>query len=479
MNGAAAAEADTNGTMSGYPAGGDSLQDLSRRHTKNFDDAAKDPAYASPITTPDASTKARAKLVYRDLPLVTIQNTWSIEQARGALYSLMQGQMDSAGMLCDAVLGDDRVAATLNSRATALFGREVRFRAANDSAAAKECLVAWQEAWAFLSGSSAMREIQDYSTMMGDGPAQVLWDTSRPVWRPTLRPWHNRFTYFDWDLRHFIAIGNDATIPIQPGNGKWFMHSPFGTYRGWVRGALRAVTEPWMLRHFGFRDMARFAEVHGQPTRVGKVPAVSTAEDRKAFEDSIAALGANTAMILPQGIDAMDDGGYEYTLVEAIDTAWQVFPGQIDRCDMAIVLAIMMVNLTTEVSGGSFAATRSHMDVRQGGTAFDNRAWMYSIYTQIARVFAYLNFGDADLAPWTYWDVTPREEYEANAKQFQAFATAVQALAQGGITFTDQNELRRFAAETFGLHNLPSIVIAPVPPDVTKLRPSNPIKAAA
>lgn len=461
MSAAAAAPRRRADTPPGYPPDGvgDSLDDLARRSSDNFDNAAKDPAFAAPISVPDPSTRARAKLVYRDLPLVTIQNTWTVEQARGALYALMNGRMDSAGMLCDAVLGDDRVAATLNSRATALFGREVRFRAANDSAAAKECLTAWQEAWPGLSGDSAMREIQDFSTMMGDGPAQVLWDTSRTTWRPSLRPWHNRFTYFDWSLRKFIAMGSDATIPIIPGNGKWFMHSPFGSYRGWVRGALRAVTEPWMLRHFGFRDMARFAEVHGQPTRVGKVPAISTPEARKDFEDSIAQLGANTAMILPQGIDAMDDGGYEYTLVEAIDTAWEVFPGLIDRCDMAIVLAILMVNLTTEVTGGAFAATKSHMDVRQGGTAFDNRAWMFSIYTQIARVFAYLNFGDADLAPWTFWDVTSREEYAENAKQFQAFGTGLQTMSQAGLRFTDAGALRRFASDVFGLYNLPEFII--------------------
>jgi len=451
--------ADT--TPPGYPPEGvgDSLEDLARRHTKNFEDAAKDPAFAAPIATPDASTRARAKLVYRDLPLVTIQNTWSIEQARGALYAMMHGQFDMSGMLCDAVLGDDRVAATLNSRATALFGREVRFRAANDSAAAKECLIAWQGAWPGLSGPSAFREIQDYSCMMGDGPAQLLWDTTRPVWNPSLRPWHNRFTYYDWDLRKFIALGSDGTMPILPGNGKWFMHSPYGSYRGWVRGALRAVTEPWMLRHFGFRDMARFAEVHGQPTRVGKLPALATPEDRASFEQSIAQIGANTAMILPQGMDAMDDGGYEYMLVEATDTAWEVFPGQIDRCDMAIVLAILMVNLTTEVTGGSFAATKSHMDVRQGGTAFDNRAWMFSIYTQIARVFAFLNFGDADLAPWTFWDVTAREDYEANARQFQAFGTAIEVMARGGLKFTNADELRQFASDVFGLYHLPSFTI--------------------
>lgn len=448
-------------TPDGYPAEGqgDKLEDLARRHTQAFDDAAKDPAFAAPISVPDSSTRARAKLVYRDLPIVTIQNTWTVEQARGALYAHMSGRFDASGQLLDAVLGDDRVTATLNSRATALFGREVRFKAANDSAAAKECLVAWIDAWERLSCDSAFREMQDIATMMGDSPAQLLWDTSKPVWQPYLRPWHNRFTYWDWDLRRFIALTNGPSIPIEPGNGKWVLHSPFGSYRGWVRGALRAVTEPWMLRHFGFRDMARFGEVHGLPTRVGKVPAVHTPEERAAFETALAGLGSDAAMVLPQGVDTMDGGGYEYDLVEATSTAWQVHPGQIDRCDMAIVLAILMVNLTTEVQGGAFAASKSHMDVRQGGTEFDNRAWRSTIYHQVARVFAYLNFGDADLAPWTCWDVTAREDYDAKGKLFSTFGAAVDTLRRGGIEFTDAEGLRKFAVEKLGLEGLPEFKI--------------------
>lgn len=424
---------------------------------------ANDPAFAPPHEQAGPDMRARSKLVYRDLPLTTIQTTWSVDQVRQALWAHMVGVFDQSAQLWDSVLGDDRVTATMGSRLAGLFGKELRFRPANDSDAAKECCDAWAAHFPRIAGDMSLQEMHTYTIGVGFSPSQVVWDTTRPIWYPYVRPWHPRFTYYHWEFRKFVALSLDGSIPIVPGDGKWMLHSQWGHqgYRSWVRGALRAVAEPWMLRKFAFRDMARYSEVHGLPTRVGVVPAVSDPGERAKFESDIANLGSDAAMILPSGVDR--ENSYDYKLVEAVDTSWQVFPGLIDRCDMAIVLALLFQNLTTEVKGGSFAATDAHMDVRQSGIQGDNEAWRTTIYDQLARPFAYLNFGDPELAPWTEWDVQARDNYSQNAKQFQAFGTAVEVLRRGGVQFRDVEELRSFARDKFGLDGLPDFEItAPV-----------------
>jgi phage gp29-like protein len=435
------------------------LSDLARAYGGASKVATDDVAAQPPRDPLDGQTRQRAGLVYRDLPLVTIQNAWSVDQARAALVSHMQGQFDTSAQLWESILGDDRVTATLGSRNAGLFGREVRFEAAGDSDAAKACLAAWTKWWPRLAGGAAMVEINTYAVGLGQCPAQVVWDTSGEVWGPYLRPWAPRFTYYDWTIRRHIALSADGPIPIEPGDAKWLLHAPWGQYRGWIRGAIRPVTEPWMLRHFGFRDMARFSEIHGMPTRVGKVPAVSDKDERAAFETAIAGLGSNTSMIIPQGVDGVNGSGYEYGLVEATDRAWESFGAMIEKCDTAIVLSLLFQNLTTEVTGGSYAATSAHMDIRQSGLQFDNDAWRNTLYTQVARPFAWLNFGDPDLAPYTFWDVKPRDEVQGNAKLFQQFGTAIEVLRRGGVEFTDVEELRKFAARLFGLQGLPDFRI--------------------
>lgn len=423
------------------------------------------PAMGDPAALPPfdplspANTNASAKLIYRDIPLVTVQNTWTVDGARGALYGHMQGQFDASGQLCDSILGDDRVMATLGSRRAGLFGREVRFRPGNDSGEAKACLDAWVAAWPRLSGDGAMAEMSDYEIMMGWNAAQIVWDTTTPVWQPMLRPWHPRFSYYDWNVRRYVALSQDGSIAIEPGNAKWVLHSRFTPYRAWVRGAIRAVTEPWMLRHFAFRDMARFSEVHGMPTRIAWTPAAADPAERAQYQQQVSQLGSNTTLLLGRGVDQQNSYGYE--LVEAGDMAWESFPGLIDRCDMAIVLALLFQNLTTEVKGGAFAATSAHMDIRQSGIQFDGQAWKATLYNQVARPFAFLNFGDADLAPWTEWDIASRDDYSANAERFAKFGTAFHILRMGGMAFNDVEELRKFAAKSFGLDNLPGFNIEP------------------
>jgi len=417
-----------------------------------------DPGFAppgNPLTLSGA--RPTAQVVYRDIPLVTVQNSWTVDGARSALAAHMIGVFEHSGALADSILGDDRVMATLGSRRAGLFGREVRFRPANDSSAAREVLDAWVEHWPMFAGNSELGLNHDYEILMGFSDAQLIWDTTQPIWRPYLRHWHPRYQYWHWQLRRMIALSQDGQIPIIPGNGKWVHHSRYGEYRCWIRGALRAVTEPWLIRHFAIRDWARYSEKHGLPIVIAETPAAADPGERSQFAGQVANLGNESSVLLGKGVD--QENSYDLRLLEATDTAWEAFPGLRNHCDMAIVLALLFQNLTTEVTGGSLAATSAHMDIRDSGIQDDNTAWRNTLHGQVARPFAFFNFGDADLAPWTEWDVASRSQYEANAKQFQAFGTAIEVMARGGVKFQDVEQVRRFAASRFGLDGLPDFVI--------------------
>ena len=427
------------------------------------DPVRNDPAFQLPHDAlNDPGTRERATRVYRDVPIVTIQNAWTVPDVRRALWSHMSGMFELSGQLMDSMLGDDRVQATLGSRLSGLFGREVRSEPANDSRAAREVQDAWMSHFPVMLSSGAIPESQVHTIFMGVGNGQILWDISDPKipFKPYPRPWHPRYEYFDWITRKYIAISQDGNLPVLPGDGKWYQNAPFGSYRGFVRGAVRAVAEPWLIRHFAIRDWARFSEVHGLPTRIGYSPSTADPGERSQFEQRIACLGSEPTLLIARGVDKESkDTGYGYELVEAESTSWEAFPGLRDQCDMAIVLAIMFQNLTTEVSGGAFASTKSHMDIRQQGLQHDNAGWKATLHRDFARPFAFLNYGDASLAPWTYFDVTSREDYANNAKQWQAFGTGLEVLRRGGIKFKDQAAVRDFAKKRFNLSEMPEFDI--------------------
>ena len=120
---------------------------------------------------------------------------------------------------------------------------------------------------------------------------------------------------------------------------------------------------------------------------------------------------------------------------------------------MHIQLALIFQNLSTEVKGGSFAATSAHMDVLQFGIEMANSGWRSTIHSQIYRPFAFFNFGDAELAGYTDWNVSRQDDYDKKAARFYSFGQSIQILRQGGIAFKkgEETKLRRWVSDQFDI----------------------------
>jgi phage gp29-like protein len=387
-----------------------------------------------PLTQEDPRSLAR--IVYRDLPLISsMTGNWSLPLIKAALVDHMRGLWSMPGDLADEISGDDRVQATMGSRTGGLFSQPLVHKGGS-----KECRKAWREAWKRLMPQSVASEIMVWAVLLGFCVCEILWDRSVKPWQPYLKVWHPKFIWYRTERREYWVITMDGMQRVTPGNGKWFLFTPHGSYRGWVRGVIRSVAEKWFIKGLAWRDWARFNERHGLPIFKAKVPAAGDLLQKANFISSLSRLGQESVIGLPQNVDGT---GYDAELLEARDRSWESFKGTIDRCDMAIVLPIMWQNLTTEVKEGSFAAAREHGDIRQNALEFDNSTLSEAIYEQLARPFAYLNFGDAGAAPFSSWKITPREDYATKADTFVKFGQAMQFLRQAGLQPTDVPEMGR------------------------------------
>jgi hypothetical protein len=376
-----------------------------------------------------------ARTVIRDIPIVSIQTgDWTADGIRTALTDHTIGMFNRAALLTDAVTGDDRVEATLGSRTGGLFSQPMKHHVVNDDHLSRKVRRAWKRSWKKLCPQSVMSELMIWAVMLGFACAQVVWDTTVTPWQPYLRPWHPQYIMWRWDIRKYIALTVDGPVEIDPGNGKWFLFTPHGPYRGWMRGVLRSVAMKWFIKGLAWRDWARFNERHGLPIIKAEVPAAGDPIQKANFVASMRKLGQEAVVGLPQNVDGT---GYDIDLLEARDRAWESFQGTIDRCDRSIVLPILWQNLTTEVKEGSYAAARVHGDVRQTAIEFDNETMTEAVYDQLARPFAAFNFGDPEAATRTTWDVTPYEDFAVIAETLNKLATALNFLRQAGIKVED------------------------------------------
>ena len=389
--------------------------------------------------------RAQARVIHREIPITTVNTSWDPGAIRGAIQQLVIGLFDQPSQLIDSIVGDSRVQATMASRTGGLLGKAMRFRPVDDSSEAQDCLNAWMGAWPHIGAESVLSELLQWSTHLGFGMAQLLWDTSDEIWVPHMKIWHPRYTYYHWIYRQYIAVTLDGQTPVTAGDAHWVLHAPHGEYRGWMRGAVRAVAPWWLARNYALRDWARWSERHGLPIIKAKTPAAGDPTLINQFRTDLANLGQETIVQCPVGVD--EQNSYDMDLIEASDGAWEGFQKLIDQCDIEITLALLSQNLTTEVKEGSYAAARVHGDVRQTLLEADARALAKTLREQVGRPFAAVNFGNPDIAPIIEWDLEPAEDKKELASCMQSFAIAVVDLRKAGFQINNLEDLAR----NFGL----------------------------
>jgi hypothetical protein len=409
----------------------------------------------------------RAKVINREIPNLIVETGWSPDAVRCAIQDLVIGLFDRPAQLHDAIASDSRVQSANRSRAAGLLGKPFEFhlprsRKARRDPLAKKCLGLWKAHWPRMNAEPAILDLLQYSNSLGFAYAQILWDTSGRTWYPYLKSWNARYSYYHWLLLCHVAVTMDGQTPITPGDAHWVLHAPHGQYRGWMQGALRPVAQWWLARNYALRDWARYSERHGFPMILADTPFGADPKAIANYQAQLTQLGQESVLQLPGSVDVTKYGKYDLRYVEPKDRNWQGFRELIVQCNAEITLAMLGQNLTSEIKEGSMAAARVHANVLQTWLAADARALAQTLYRDVLRPFAALNFGDAELAPVPTWDVSPPEDMETKARTLKAMGEGVNQLRLGGVRIKN---LRKFAAK-FGL-------------DTGVLKPVDPIQVEA
>ncbi len=296
---------------------------------------------------------------------------------------------------------------------------------AKNQALAKTIAQEIEEMWTEIFPESIVEDIMKWQVFAGFSLNELIWEERDGKYVPRIKAWHPLYTYFNIMSRTYVVFTMDGAIDIDPNDPKWALYTPYGYYRGWMRGAVRSVAIPWLVRQFALRDWARYSEVHGLPQKKAKVPAQAPAEDKRRFFNAVKRLGSESAFLLP--MPSNGQGEWDIELLEARDTAWKGFEGLIDRCDKSITLTIRGTNLTTEVKTGTGAATQAHRDEDSDYAEADARKLAEFLRKQILMHYCLYNYGDADLAPLVSFENELEEDKKKDADTLVQVATAITA----------------------------------------------------
>jgi len=250
---------------------------------------------------------------------------------------------------------DSRVSAVVGSRKSAVASMEWRVK--GDDQVAVDF---YTELFKSYPMHDTITEILD-APLFGYKPIEIMWEAMDGK----LIPIHfigkppRWFRYDDENKLHFLSATNYTTGILVPDN-KFIVarHNP--TYDNpYGQPVLSGCFWPVTFRKTGLKYWTIFLEKYGMPFLLGKAPEGAKEAEIQAVADLLQNMVQDAIAVVPSE--------YEISIEESSGGKGKtdsIHKTYLDFMDMEIAMAVVGTNLTTEVESGSFAASKSHMEVR-------------------------------------------------------------------------------------------------------------------
>lgn len=246
--------------------------------------------------------------------------------------------------------------------------------------------------------------LQD-SVGKGFSALEIQWDVSGGQAMPTNLEFIEQKRFLFTDLTGYLRkypmlISDDNMTGEEIPAWKMLFHR-YGGKSGHAAksGIYRVCAWMYLFRNYSLKDWMAFLEVFGMPLRLGKYDPGAGEEDKDALITAIQSLGSDAAGIISKNT--------EIEFIEAVKGSGKgdnPYLAMMDFCAKEISKAMLGQTLTADVGDvGSYAAARTHNEVRLDLAKADTRSVAATIRYQLIRPMVGFNFG---------WD-TPVPGYAA------------------------------------------------------------------
>lgn len=259
----------------------------------------------------------------------------------------------------------------------------------------------------------------------GYSVTEIIWDTTKEngrLWLPKAlkyrRPNWYRFSDDDGEtilLRTELSPEGEPLAPY-----KFIVHVPQVLSGSPVAGGLaRVVAILHMFKNYTLKDWMSFAEVFGQPIRIGKYPQGADEADVETLRQAVQAVGADACAVFPQGMTI----DFERSANSGFASGDDFFLKLHDALNAEISKAVLGQTMTTE-DGSSLAQAKVHDDVRKDIRDADARQLADTLNRDLIRPIVDLNFGpraNQEDYPRLVIDTEDQEDLESLATSLAPF----------------------------------------------------------
>jgi len=258
--------------------------------------------------------------------------------------------------LYDEVDRDPHAGSVLQTRYLSVAGEKWEITAGEESARGKEIA---DFVTAALNGCNFKQAVQELlqGILYGFYCAEIMWtiQDGRVRVGKIIGKHPRRFAFtMERELR-LLTRDNAVTGEVVP-DRKFITFSYGDSDNPYGKGLGQKLWwSVWFKKH-GIKFWLIFLDKFGMPTGVGKYPSGATSEQKATLHEAIKAIHAETGVTIP---DTM-----AIELLEAKRSGNVTYETLCEYMDKQISKAVLGQTLTTEVSVGSFAASKTHDDVR-------------------------------------------------------------------------------------------------------------------
>jgi phage gp29-like protein len=347
--------------------------------------------------------------------------------------------------------------AVLQTRKLAVAGLPWYVQPADESRAAKKAANLVRQVLEAIDLPDLLVQMLD-AISKGYAVAEIVWATDGPTWVPSaILPREAHWFRFDSETGRELRLDDGTPDGQELPPYKFLCHTPkvmsgIPLMGGLARSALWA----WVFKSYALRDWAAFAELYGQPIRLGKYGPAATREDIAVLKRAVFELGSDAGAVIPESmaLEIVESG--------AKSASADLYQRLIEYLDRQVSKAVLGQTLTTDQgASGSLAQAKVHDEVRADLMRADARALAATLKRDLIAPLIALNLPDAPLPHITLMVEEPED--------MVALADQIAKLVPLGVPIP-----QAWVRERWGIPDaapdepvLGAPAIPPAPPDTT------------